>query len=155
MKAPTEFRANKVALEIKIAAPPARVWEAMVNQTTKWWRKDFYTNPKTKRFVIEPRPGGRMFEDWGDDNGLVWATVMAVEAPRMIQFLGILTAQYGGPAHSIFQFSVEAAGDGSIVRIDDTIFGNIADVQGSKMEEGWRLLFEQGLKPYAEGKSLT
>lgn len=153
-KSPTDFRVAAVELEVRIDAPPQRVWDALVNRTTNWWRKDFFTNPKTQAFRIEPRPGGRMYEDWGEDNGLVWATVLAVEAPHMIQFLGILTAQYGGPAHTVFQFSVESLGDGSVVKISDTIFGNIAEVQGSKMQEGWLLLFEQGLKPYVERESV-
>jgi uncharacterized protein YndB with AHSA1/START domain len=151
-KTPTDFRVLNVALEVKIAAPPERVWDAMVNQATHWWRKDFYTNPKTKRFVIEPKPGGRMYEDWGEGNGLVWANVVSVEAPRSIQFLGILTQAYGGPAQTIFQFTVEAFGDGSILKIQDTIYGNLSEDAGAKMHEGWTLLFEHGLKPYVEGR---
>ncbi len=151
-KTQTDFRVHKVELEVKIAAPAHTVWDALVNQTTLWWRKDFYTSPNTKRFVIESKPGGRMYEDWGEDNGAVWANVVMVEAPRTIQFLGILTAQYGGPAHSIFHFTVESAGDGTVVTIHDTIFGNLSEEAGAKMHEGWTLLFEQGLKPYIEGK---
>ncbi len=149
-KSPTEFRALKVELEVTIDARPQQVWDAMVNRTTEWWRKDFFTSPDTKAFHIEPRPGGRMYEDWGDGNGAVWATVLTVDAPRRIQFMGHLTAQYGGPAHSIFEFAVEPVGNGSVVKISDSIFGNLAEDQAAKMDDGWRLLFEQGLKPYVE-----
>ena len=150
-KAPTDFRAVHVELEVTVDAPPARVWDAMVNRTAHWWRKDFFTNPATKGFHIEPRPGGRMYEDWGGENGAIWATVLTVEAPRRIQFMGHLTKQYGGPAHSIFQFEVEPSGKGSVVKISDTIFGNLSEDQAAKMDEGWRMLFEEGLKPYVEG----
>ena len=149
-KTPTDFRAIQVELEVKIDAPPGQVWDAMVNRTTHWWRRDFYTNPDTKGFHIEPRPGGRMYEDWGGDNGAIWAIVLTVDAPRRIQFMGHLTSQYGGPAHSIIQFAVEAAGKGSLVKISDSIFGNLSEDQAGKMDEGWRMLFEGALKPYVE-----
>jgi uncharacterized protein YndB with AHSA1/START domain len=149
-KTPTDFRAVQVEIEVKIDAPPQQVWDAMVNRTTDWWRKDFYTNPNTRGFHIEPRPGGRMYEDWGESNGAIWATVLTVDAPRRIQFMGHLTSQYGGPAHSIFQFAVEASDKGSLVKISDTIFGNLSEDQAAKMDEGWRMLFEGALKPYVE-----
>jgi DNA-binding transcriptional ArsR family regulator/uncharacterized protein YndB with AHSA1/START domain len=149
-KAPTDFRAVQVELEVKVNAPPQQVWDAMVNSTTHWWRKDFYTNAATKGFHIEPRPGGRMYEDWGGDNGAIWATVLTVDAPRRIQFMGHLTKQYGGPAHSIFEFAIEPSGKGSVLKIADTIFGNLSEDQAAKMDEGWRMLFEEGLKPYVE-----
>jgi uncharacterized protein YndB with AHSA1/START domain len=71
-----------IELEIPIEAPIERVWKALVAETAKWWRRDFYTSNEAKRFVIEPVLGGRMYEDWGDGAGVVWATVNAVKAPR-------------------------------------------------------------------------
>jgi DNA-binding transcriptional ArsR family regulator/uncharacterized protein YndB with AHSA1/START domain len=148
-KSPTEFRASRIELEVNIAAPPQRVWDALVNETTHWWRKDFYTKP-SRGFHIEPRIGGRMYEDRGDGNGLIWANVVGVDAPESIQFVGHLTPQFGGPAHTIFQFTVKAAGAGSVVKISDTIFGNISESLGQTMQEGWKMLFEDALKKYVE-----
>jgi DNA-binding transcriptional ArsR family regulator len=51
---------EQVELEIEIAAPPVRVWKAPTEDTTFWWPRDFYTNPKAKGFHIEPKLGGRM-----------------------------------------------------------------------------------------------
>ena len=52
-------------LEIAINRPIKKVWKALVDETTFWWPKDFYTNPKTKGFQIESRLGEKMFEDYG------------------------------------------------------------------------------------------
>ena len=41
-------------------APVARVWKALTEETTFWWPRDFYTNPKATSFHIEPKLGGRM-----------------------------------------------------------------------------------------------
>jgi uncharacterized protein YndB with AHSA1/START domain len=150
-KSPTEFRAARVELEVRIDAPPQRVWDAMIKQTSRWWRKDFYTNPRTQDFHIEPRLGGRMYEDWGSGDGLVWATVVALETPRMILLSGHLTPQFGGPAHTLFEFRLDPAGDGAtLVKITDNIFGNISEDLSRQMHEGWTLLFAGGLKPFVE-----
>ena len=127
------------------------MWEALVNQTTRWWRKDFYTSEKTRGFHIEARPGGRMYEDWGDDNGLLWATVLSVDAPRTILLFVALTPEYGGPAQTMFRFTVEPEVNTCVVRVSDTIFGNISEQMSAQMQEGWKLLFEKGLKPFVEG----
>ena len=149
-KAPTDFRTANVQLEVKIDAPAQRVWDAMVKETTHWWRKDFLTK-ESKGFYIEPRIGGKMYEDRGDGNGLIWAEVIGVDAPNSIQMLGILSAEYGGPAHTIMKFAVEAAGENaSIVKITDTIWGNLSESAGSTMHEGWTILFQQSLKEYVE-----
>jgi uncharacterized protein YndB with AHSA1/START domain len=150
-KQPNDFLVARIAMEVSIDAPPERVWQAMVHEINRWWRRDFCTNPATRGFHLEARPGGRMYEDWGDGNGLLWANVLAIEAPRMILLLGNITADFGGPAQTMFQFTVEASEGRSVVKISDTIYGNISDEIGPKTEEGWRMLFEQGLKPYVEG----
>ncbi len=53
---------EQVELEIEIAASPEKVWKALMEDTTFWWPKNFYTGPKAKGFHIEPRLGGRAYE---------------------------------------------------------------------------------------------
>ena len=59
-------------MEIPINAPRARVWKALVEETTFWWPASFYTGPKARGLHIEPKLGGRMYEDWGKGAGVVW-----------------------------------------------------------------------------------
>lgn len=149
-KLPTDFRTIRVEVEVKINADRKVVWDAMVNQTTNWWRKDFCTK-ESRGFHIEPRIGGRMYEDRGDGNGLIWATVIGMDAPKSILFVGYLTAQFGGPAHTMFEFSLEPVDDdATLLRISDTIFGNVNESLAGQMDQGWRQLFEGALKEYVE-----
>jgi uncharacterized protein YndB with AHSA1/START domain/DNA-binding transcriptional ArsR family regulator len=150
--APT-FNVVQLELEVSIQAPPQRVWRALVEQTTHWWRKDFYVGKTPKAFIIEPRPGGRMYEDWGDGGGLVWMNVIEVDAPRVIQFAGHLTASFGGPANTYLRLTLEPRGESAtLLRISETAYGRVDDKLKKQLHEGWTLLFEQGLKPYVEGQ---
>jgi uncharacterized protein YndB with AHSA1/START domain len=71
-------------LEIEIAASPEQVWIALGEDTTFWWPKSFYTGPKAKGFHIEPRLGGRGYEDWGRDAGVIWFQVFAIDPPHSL-----------------------------------------------------------------------
>jgi uncharacterized protein YndB with AHSA1/START domain len=93
-----------IELEISIRAPVERVWKALVKETGKWWLRDFYTSGEAKTFVIEPVLGGKMFEDWGDGAGVIWATVTAVKAPTMLELAGVSSPAWGGPSTHYHSF---------------------------------------------------
>lgn len=137
-------------LELTIAAPPERVWQAMVAETTAWWSKDFYTSSAAKGFVIEPRLGGHAFEDWGGGAGVIWYTVIAVDAPRSLVMQGMITPAFGGPTQTLLQLTLEGRGAGTVLKLSDTRTGRVGNMKGSDTREGWRMLFEDGLKAHVE-----
>ena len=145
------FGVAQIEMEISIKAKPARVWEALVQETSRWWHKDFYTSPLAKGFVIEPRLGGQAYEDWGNGAGQVWYTVIGVHAPNSIMLLGLLTPAFGGPAQTILQLKLEASGKSTTLQLSDTIFGRVSDEKLTQTREGWTMLFDGGLKAFVEG----
>ena len=134
-------------LEIAIAAAPERVWEAIAAESSAWWPKDFVTSERTQRFVIEPTLGGRAFEDFGGGDGLVWYTVIGVDAGRELLMAGHLLPPFGGPATTALQLTVSAQGQGAVVTIRDHRVGVLG---GDSPVEGWRAVFEGGLRTYLE-----
>jgi hypothetical protein len=58
-------------LTLDIAKPHAAVWQGFTRDVQAWWPKDFYAGPSPQRMVFELKPGGRLYEDAGDGNGLV------------------------------------------------------------------------------------
>jgi uncharacterized protein YndB with AHSA1/START domain len=82
-------------IDIVIAAPPARVWQAITAETSAWWPKEFHTSEGAKRFVIEPVLGGRVYEDFGEGDGLVWYSVIGVETGRELILAGHLLPPFG------------------------------------------------------------
>ena len=139
---------TEVKIDLTIDAPQKRVWDALVNDANCWWPKSFYTSEKTKRFTIEPRLGGRMFEDHGKGEGLVWYTVHGIESPNYLWLIGYMGPPFGGPLSSILRLTLTAAGaNGTKLEITDSLFGQVA---GCDQESGWRAIFDEHFRAHVE-----
>jgi hypothetical protein len=104
---------------------------------------------------MEPRVGGRVYEDRGDGNGSLWFTVTSIDPPESLHLIGHLTPAYGGPAQSMLELKIEPRDGGSVLRVADTLWGNLSDSTGRSIDEGWRMLFEDALKTYVEQNRAT
>jgi hypothetical protein len=95
-----------------------------------------------------------MYEDWGNDQGLLWATVVTLKEPETLQLAGELFTEYGGPGRSQTSYKLEADGNKTVLRFTETAFGRISEKTGKSLDEGWNYLLAQCLKAFAEGKTL-
>ena len=146
----TEVSAATHRLTLEIAKSHAAVWKAFTRDVHLWWPKDFYATEAPKRMVFEVKPGGRLYEDGGDGNGLVWYQVIALDAPNAITMSGFIAPPFGGPATSLLRIVFSAQGkSATVMELTDSTFGCLED---STTEEGWRQLFEGGLKAWIERK---
>ena len=101
--------------------------------------------------VFEVKPGGRLYEDAGGGNGLVWYHVIAVDAPNAITMSGFIAPPFGGPATSLLRIGFSAQGKSTTkMEVTDSTFGCLGDLKST--EEGWRMLFEGGFKAWVERK---
>jgi len=95
--------------EVPIDASPARVFEALTRDIGAWWSRDFLVGgERAKRFVLEERVGGSVFEDWGDGQGLEWYRVVGFERGKQLLLAGELFASFGGPARVQEDFQLAA-----------------------------------------------
>lgn len=147
-----ELASGCFELEVLIAATPDRVWKAISAEAPAWWPKDFVTSPRTRRFVIEPVLGGRAFEDFGGGEGLVWYTVIGVDAGRELILAGHLLPPFGGPATTALRLSLSKREHGTLLTIRDDRFGVLG---GESPLEGWRTVFDGGLRNYLESNEAT
>jgi DNA-binding transcriptional ArsR family regulator len=143
------MQAIEIKQEYRINAPVKRVWEALVKQTAKWWPRDFCSGKKTRAFIIEPRIGGRAYEDWGDGAGLQWYQVIGVDAPHYLHMLGQISDGTYGPAMTILKINLESDGKATVLRLLDKTFGQIGDTLLEQTHAGWKLLFD-GFMKYVE-----
>ncbi len=146
----SEAGVRVIELEITIQSPIERVWKALVSETGTWWRRDFYTDASAKTFIIEPVLGGKMYEDWGQGEGLVWATVTGVKAPTMLELSGVSAPAWGGPNTHYHAFRLEQRGKATVLRFTDAIHGRVDDASENSLREGWLLLFNEALRAHCE-----
>lgn len=140
----------RINMQILINAPLEKTWNALVNDINLWWSKDFYTSPTTKEFILEPKVGGRMYEDYGNDNGLLWAEVIVLNKPSLLELKGHLTPQYGGPAVTFLKLQLSEDNGKTILNLSDTVMGEVTDKTKNDLEEGWKYLYGEGFKNYVE-----
>lgn len=139
-----------VFIDLAINTPKAHVWQALTEKTGQWWKKGFFTNPKTREFVLENRLGGLMYEATDEKEGVVWASVIGIDSPNSLQLKGQLSPKYGGPAISFINIELQDTDSGTLLKMTDTIFGSISENLQKDLTQGWQAIFEEGLKPYAE-----
>ena len=132
--AATEFR-----FTIELPAAASRAWTALVKEVNAWWPGDFHAAGETSRMILEPKLGGRLYEDAGDGNGVLWYQVIALDAPRSITFSGAIAPPFGGPATTLLRLSLEEiSAKTTALEIHDSLFGHI---EGCDAQAGWRQVF--------------
>jgi len=148
---PETLTSLDIQLEIPIAASLTAVWKALTSDIGSWWPKDFYVGPAPLGFVLEQKVGGRIYEDWGDGQGLLWATVLVFQKESKLQWAGDLSAEFGGPARSITTYTLHPKEDGTtVLAFRDTPYGKLSAGAVGGLTEGWKFLLEACFKPFAE-----
>jgi hypothetical protein len=138
-------------LTLEIGKPPAAVWKSFTEEVHSWWPRDFYATAGPQRMCFEVKPGGRLYEDAGGGNGLVWYQVIALDAPNSVSLAGFVAPPFGGPATSLLRIQFSAGGTSkTLMEVTDSVFGCLGD--STATADGWRMLFESGFKAWVERK---
>lgn len=146
----------EIAVELEIAAPAQKVWDTLVGDVSTWWHEGFYTGGGgRRRFYIEPELGGRMYEDWGDGQGLVWATIIGVKKLELLQAVGDSSPEWGGPSRSFFTWKLSEAKGCTTVRFSQCAYGRVDEATLRSLDEGWRFLLGECLKRFVESGSIA
>jgi hypothetical protein len=146
---PKQLETATHRLTLEIAQPHAAVWKSFTSEIDSWWPRDFRATEPPQRMVFEVKPGGRLYEDAGAGNGLLWYHVIGLDAPHSISLAGFVAPPFGGPAASLLRiaFSAQRA-SATVMEVTDSTFGCLGDPASTA--EGWRLLFEDGFKSWIE-----
>ena len=142
---------NAVIAEIFIAAPPARVFQAISDpaQLPQWWgQKGLYHVTKS---TMDVRPGGKWRSDGVGDDGqpfYVEGEYLEVDPPRLLVHTWM--GSYSGPMKTTVRWELEPqtlhglhpsgpkkSGTGTLVRVTQEGFaGNLQFASGHG--EGWK-----------------
>lgn len=141
-----------LAVEVRIAAPPADVWRALTDDIAAWWPEPFFAGgaPGKRRYLLEARPGGRMMEQWDDGGGVLWALVVGLEPGRRLQVTGFVFPNWGGPSQWFGTWELDGDGDGTRLSFSEHAIGRIAEDYLQEKTKGWNFLWAV-LKAHLEG----
>jgi uncharacterized protein YndB with AHSA1/START domain len=142
---------NAVIVEIVIAAPPARVFQAISDpaQLPKWWgQSDLYQVTKS---TMDVRPGGKWRSDGVGADGkffYVEGEYLEVDPPRLLVHTWI--SSHGGTLKTVVHWELEPtdihglhssgpkkAGTGTLVRVRQEGFAGVP-AQAVSHTDGWK-----------------
>ena len=92
--------------------------------------------------------GGRCYEDWGDEQGALWATVTAVKKNELLEMTG--PVGMSGAVQGVVRFELEPKGNTTVLKLSHRAIGEVNERQQEDYDAGWRDLLETRLKAFVE-----
>jgi DNA-binding transcriptional ArsR family regulator/uncharacterized protein YndB with AHSA1/START domain len=140
--------------EVLIRAPRARVFDALTRDIAQWWI--FRLMQEGSTLVLEPRVGGRFFEDLGDGQGALWGIVQHIKRPEVLRLNGAL-GMMRDPVVSVYTYELVETEDGATrLKLTHRVAGEPAPHAEENYRGGWGKLLGRYLKAYVEeGKRYT
>jgi hypothetical protein len=139
MKDHTSPLRHEARFTLLLGVAPEVAWRVLVDDIDTWWPPSYraVSHPSNMRF--NATLGGRLEEIGKGENGVLWYTVQAVEAPSSITLAGFIAPPFGGPALSLLRIALTAQPDGlAMLELHDSIVGH---ADSRTVEEGWREIF--------------
>ncbi len=136
----------QIEQEIKINAKPEKVYTQLTNDVSAWWDHSFIDNPKA--VVLEPKVGGRFYEDHGNGQGALYCTVTLVETNKKLVLQGAMGMR--GAVFGNISFELEEQSDATLLRLSHRAFGDVTDDHKASYSKGWQDLLGKRLKNLTE-----
>jgi uncharacterized protein YndB with AHSA1/START domain len=150
---PAPLGSYRIDFDTAIAAPPERVWQALTAETARWWPAHFFSSADAQRFVLEPRVGGSVYEDWGNGAGAEWGRIVVFQPPERLAWAGNHFSPSGSDWGRYFLNLLLREEEGrTVLTVQDSAFGLLSDATGLSTEAGWRELFGEHFKKYVEAQ---
>jgi uncharacterized protein YndB with AHSA1/START domain len=116
--APHGFQVRHV---VEVAAPPARVWDALV-EPGRWWDPEHTWSGEARNLRIEAKPGGCFCEDL-PDGGVLHMTVTYVKRGAQLDLYGALGPLHFEGVDGGMAIKLTPAGQGTRVEMTYTVGG--------------------------------
>ncbi len=147
----TDAKILKYEFEIAIKRSAADIWKLMVNEIDAWWMNDFRALGEGSKVMLNPQVGGQLIESAADGSSLEWYRVQMVSPGKSLYLVGYMAPDWGGPTTSMLKLAVEDRDGSGALTVSDALMGNVTQASASSAESGWKMLFGDGLKQFAEG----
>ena len=100
-----------IVVTTPVAAPPAKVWPALL-AVSKWWGDVYTFSGQAAKLELDARAGGCLCERW-DGASVEQAHVLAVVPERLVRLQGALGPLQEFPLRGVLDFWLKYAEDGS------------------------------------------
>jgi len=149
----TDSKIVKYGFEVEIARPPAELWTVMTENIDVWWMNDFRALGEDSTVSLSPKTGGLLLEETTGGASLEWYRVQMCAPGTALYLVGFMAPDWGGPTLSMLKLSVEARNQGSVLIVSDALTGNVTEASANSAASGWKKLFGDGLKNYAQSEN--
>lgn len=146
----TDAKIIKYQFEVPIKRSAADIWRLMVDDIDAWWMEDFRALGEGSKVTLDAITGGQLIESAADGGSLEWYRAQMVMPGKLIYLVGYMAPDWGGPTTSMLKLAVEDRDDGGALIVSDALLGNVTEASAQSAEGGWKVLFGEGLKGFAE-----
>ncbi|MEP2736037.1 MAG: hypothetical protein ABJP34_07035 [Erythrobacter sp.] len=140
----------KYQFELPIKRNASDIWSIMTDRIDEWWMSDFRALGEGSNVTLSALVGGQLIETGADGSALEWYRVQMVTPGKALYLVGYMAPDWGGPTTSMLKLSVEDHDQGSVLNVADALIGNVTEKSASSAKGGWKMLFGDGLKAFAE-----
>ena len=146
----TDAKIIKYQFEVSINRSPTDIWDLMIDKIDAWWMDDFRALGNGSKVTLNAERGGQLIESNADGADLEWYRVQMVSPRQALYLIGYMAPDWGGPTTSMLKLAVEERGNGGALIVSDALLGNVTENSAKSAESGWKTLFGDGLKNFAE-----
>lgn len=118
---------SRVLVSLRVAASPARAFEAFVDEIGRWWRPNalFAFTPRDPGVLsFEPGQGGRLIETRAGGKVFEIGKIRVWAPPSLLAF-GWRQATFAPDQETVVEVSFEAVGDETRVTVEHTGWDNV------------------------------
>ena len=136
---------DRIAFTCTIGAEIGRVFKALTEEIGSWWSHRFTDG---SRVAMEPRIGGRFYEEWSGISAALYAVVQYIDPPRLLRLDGPMGMP--GAVLGVMEFRLEPADEGTRLSLVHDISGAIEPDTVESYRAGWEELLGVTLRRYCE-----
>jgi DNA-binding transcriptional ArsR family regulator/uncharacterized protein YndB with AHSA1/START domain len=131
--------------EVVINAEPDTVFDGLLD-VDGWWSHRYSDDSKEVR--LEPVVGGRFYEVYDGDDGVLYATVTSIRRGEHLHLMG--PAGMAGAVLGFVRFDLEARDSATVLKLSHRAFGEIGEERKQNYTRGWGELLNERLKRLVE-----
>lgn len=155
-----EFSYMEIEHQLRLGASPAHVFGALCGDLSAWWGAPYLQDAASLRVVLEPRPGGRLYEVWSDEpgqcaeEGALWGVVTQIADAELIVLEGGIGMPWPVLGHVTFELKPvggeRTSAPQSDLRLNHRAWGKVSEAMRESYDWGWKDLLSRRLRSWVE-----